>query len=65
VLSARRVLVVAFGAQKADAVRATVEGPVSADCPASFLQLHHDTRVFLDEAGAAALSRVAGAGLDG
>ena len=65
VLSARRVLVVAFGAQKADAVRATVEGPVSADCPASFLQRHHDTRVFLDEAGAAELSRVAGAGLDG
>jgi glucosamine-6-phosphate deaminase len=65
VLSARRALVVAFGAHKADALRAMVEGPVSERCPASLLQRHPDTHLFVDEAAAASLSRGDAPRLDG
>ncbi len=52
-LAARRVLLLAFGPHKADAVRSMIEGTPSPDCPASFLQRHPDTHVFLDTAAAA------------
>ena len=65
VLSARKALVVAFGASKADAVGAMVEGPLSNEWPASLLQLHPDTHVFLDEASAAGLARGIDTRLDG
>lgn len=52
ILSARRVLLLAFGAAKADAVRAMRSGPRSSACPASFLQGHPDVHIFLDEAAA-------------
>lgn len=55
-LQARRALLLAFGAAKAEAVRGMVEGPVSPRCPASFLQLHPDVEVWLDPAAARALS---------
>ena len=55
ILAARHVLVIAYGAHKTAAVKAMVEGPRSPQCPASFLQGHPDTRVFLDEAAAAQL----------
>jgi len=57
ILSARRVLIMAYGVHKATAVEAMINGPRSAGCPASFLQHHPDTRVFLDEAAAARLDR--------
>lgn len=52
ILAARHVLLLAFGAAKADAVRAMVRGPRSASCPASFLQGHQNAHVFLDRAAA-------------
>lgn len=52
ILSARRVMLLAFGAAKADAVRAMRSGPRSTACPASFLQGHPDVHIFLDEAAA-------------
>jgi glucosamine-6-phosphate deaminase len=52
---ARHVVLLATGERKADAVRATVEGPVSAYCPASVLQLHPHASVLLDEAAASRL----------
>jgi glucosamine-6-phosphate deaminase len=33
---------------KADAVSRALEGPVTTDVPASFLQLHRDVDVYLD-----------------
>ena len=56
VMSARKLLLIALGESKADAIKATVEGPVTADCPASVLQLHPDAIVFCDEAAASKLS---------
>jgi glucosamine-6-phosphate deaminase len=49
---ARHVVLLATGAGKSAAVRAMVEGPVSAMCPASVLQLHPHASVLLDEEAA-------------
>ncbi|MFB9768230.1 glucosamine-6-phosphate deaminase, partial [Nocardioides kongjuensis] len=45
------------GAGKAAALAAPVEGPVSASCPASVLQLHPHVTVLCDEAAGAGLAR--------
>ncbi len=55
ILQARRLVLVATGDGKADAVAAALEGPLSASVPASVLQWHADTVVCLDEAAAAGL----------
>ena len=57
ILEARQILLLAFGAGKADAVAGAVEGPVSASNPASVLQLHPDVKYYLDEGAAQKLSR--------
>ena len=59
ILEARHLLLIATGEGKADAVAAFVEGPVSASCPASVLQLHPHATVLLDPAAAARLDRLA------
>jgi glucosamine-6-phosphate deaminase len=55
IMDARHVILVATGAQKAQAVREFVEGPVAAICPASVLQFHPHATVLLDESAASAL----------
>jgi glucosamine-6-phosphate deaminase len=55
ILAARRVLLLAYGSHKGEAVKAMIEGPRTDRCPASFLQGHPETHVFLDEAAAAGL----------
>lgn len=55
ILDAGRVLMIASGPGKAEAISAMVEGPVSAACPASALQLHPHTEVFVDEDAAGRL----------
>ncbi|GAA4266500.1 glucosamine-6-phosphate deaminase [Frondihabitans peucedani] len=56
ILEARHVVLVAQGAGKADAVAAAVEGPLSAMCPGSALQLHQHATVIVDEAAASRLT---------
>lgn len=60
IMAARRVLVVASGADKADAVYNVVCGPIDPHCPGSILQLHPDVVLVADEA---ALSKVTAAGV--
>ena len=55
VLEAEKLVFLANGANKAEAVADAIEGPVSAMCTASALQLHPDSLVFLDPAAAANL----------
>ena len=55
ILEAKRCIMLCFGEHKAKAVRAAIEGGVSQFTPASALQMHPDTTVFLDEAAAADL----------
>ncbi|QXQ11144.1 glucosamine-6-phosphate deaminase [Paeniglutamicibacter sp. Y32M11] len=55
ILQARRLVLIATGSQKADAVATALEGALSAACPASVIQLHPDVVVVLDEAAASNL----------
>lgn len=56
ILQARKVVLLALGAGKAEAVAAMVKGRVTARCPASFLQLHRDVDVWLDPEAARGLA---------
>ncbi|GAA4706806.1 glucosamine-6-phosphate deaminase [Nocardioides conyzicola] len=58
ILRARHLLMIATGAGKAAAVAAAVEGPLSASCPASVLQLHPHATVLLDAEAASGLERL-------
>jgi len=57
ILEARRVVLMAWGQHKADVVRRAVEGEISTQITASFLQEHDNTTVVLDHAAAGALTR--------
>jgi glucosamine-6-phosphate deaminase len=57
ITEARECLLLAFGAKKARAIAAMVEGPITSINPASILQMHPNLRVYLDEAAAAKLKR--------
>jgi glucosamine-6-phosphate deaminase len=56
-LEARAILALASGTHKAKIVRDAIEGPQTADVPASWLQSHGDIRWLLDAEAAAELSR--------
>ncbi len=55
ILEAKQVLLLATGESKAQAVRDFIEGPVSASCPASALQMHANTKVIIDSQAATLL----------
>ena len=57
IMHARKIILIALGEAKADAIKAAVEGPVDPACPASVLQLHPDVTFFCDEGAASKLSR--------
>lgn len=55
ILRAQEVVLLAYGADKADIVAQMIEGPVAAACPASVLQMHRKVTIVLDEAASSAL----------
>lgn len=55
ILEARRILLLAQGEHKAEAIARAIEGPVCSMCPASALQMHPHVTVLLDEASAGKL----------
>ena len=57
ILAARRILCIVPDRRKAEAVRGAVEGPVSPLVPASILQTHADTILFVDRESASRLER--------
>ena len=57
IMEARHLLVLAIGEAKAAAVAAMVEGPLTADCPASALQMHPKCTVIIDDLAASGLKR--------
>ena len=57
ILDAREIILVANGKEKAEAVSRTIEGPVTASCPASALQLHPKVKVICDSTAANLLER--------
>jgi glucosamine-6-phosphate deaminase len=52
IMEARRIVLLANGAKKAEAVAAAVEGPVTSMITASALQMHPSAKMFLDEPAA-------------
>ena len=48
IMRAEKIIVIATGENKADAVYGMIKGPVTSDCPASVLQEHSDVTVLLD-----------------
>ena len=55
IMQARSIILMAFGANKAQAVAAAVTGPVSSDVPASVLRLHSDVTIYADDEAAAGI----------
>lgn len=56
ILESRHCLLVAHGERKAVAVQRMIEGPVTAMCPASVLQMHPRVTIVVDEAAASRLT---------
>lgn len=56
ILCAREIVLIAIGDNKSKAALEMIEGPLSARCPASALQLHPHAEVYLDEAAASQLT---------
>ena len=57
ILSAKKLILIAFGEGKAPVVARAVEGPITTAVAASYLQQHPDSCFLLDEAAAAELTR--------
>jgi glucosamine-6-phosphate deaminase len=55
ILQARSLVLLANGESKAACIARAVNGPLTTELPASFLQLHHDAEVVLDAGAAMAL----------
>jgi glucosamine-6-phosphate deaminase len=57
ILEARRIVLMAWGQHKAGIVRTAIEGEITTQVTASFLQEHDQVHFVLDQAAAGALSR--------
>ena len=57
IMKARKVILMAWGENKAPIIRATVEGSVSDAVPATFLQVHSNAQFVIDESAAEELTR--------
>mgnify|MGYP000307971150 FL=1 len=57
IMRAKKIILIATGVKKAEAVKNMIEGPVTPEVPASVLQNHSDVVIFLDEAAASLLSK--------
>jgi glucosamine-6-phosphate deaminase len=57
ILEARQVVLLTFGRNKAEAIAATVDGPVCANHPASILQMDPAAKLMLHSEAAVALRR--------
>ena len=57
ITEAKKILILAVGANKAEAVKGMVEGKVTPDLPASILQRHPDCTLIADEAAASLLKK--------
>lgn len=55
ILKARKILLLVTGSEKAPTVAAMLNGPVTTQLPASFLQLHRDVELICDGAAASAV----------
>lgn len=57
IMRAKKIIMIATGLNKADAIKGMIEGKKTVDCPASILQDHPEVYVFLDEDAASKLTK--------
>ena len=57
IMRAKRIILIANGKNKAQAIHDTVCGPITPQCPASVLQLHQNVTTFADEEAASLLPK--------
>ena len=57
IMKAKNILLIATGANKAQAVKAMLEGPIDESCPASILQKHDNVVVIVDEPATSLLEK--------
>lgn len=55
IMNAKKIILLANGKSKAEAINKTIEGKVSTDFPASFLQLHPNVQIIVDRDAASFL----------
>ena len=55
IMKAKKIVLIATGASKAEAIKATVNGEVTPLCPASILQNHKDAVLLIDKDAASLL----------
>lgn len=58
ILKSRKVILTAWGEGKAPVLQQAVEGPVTPQIPASFLQQHEGAEIIMDEAAGSELARI-------
>ena len=58
IMQAKRIVLLAWGEHKAQSVAKAVEGPITSDIPATYLQQHPNTLFILDETAASLLTRI-------
>ena len=56
ICEAKKIVLLAFGENKQNAIKGCVEGPMTQFCTASALQAHNDCWIFCDEAAAKKLT---------
>ena len=57
-MSSRRIILMAWGEDKAEVVRKVVEGGIEPTCPATYLQKHDNISFYTDEMSASLLTRI-------
>ena len=55
IMSAKKILLLAYGENKAEAIANALNGEITEDVPASILQKHNDVVFIIDEAAASKL----------
>ncbi|SFC11269.1 glucosamine-6-phosphate deaminase [Flagellimonas taeanensis] len=56
--NAKRIILLAWGQNKAEVVKATIEGEISSEVPATYLQEHGNATFVMDKEAAAQLTRI-------
>lgn len=55
---AKRIVLLAWGENKASIIRKTIEGKISSEVPATYLQIHSNTSFIMDDEAASQLTRI-------
>ncbi|WP_335966427.1 glucosamine-6-phosphate deaminase [Galbibacter sp. PAP.153] len=58
IMKAKRIIMLAWGHKKASIVKETIEGQITSNIPATFLQNHDNTTMIMDNEAASELTRI-------